>query len=393
MSQASRARYPQVSPRSLAILITSATLVVGGSLAWTMAQTQSASRPQEVAIAPVTETITALGRIEPQTQVIEVAAPTQTEGTRVEELLVQEGDWVKAGDVIATLDSYSRLQAAQLQAQKQVQVAQANLAKVRAGAKQGEIKAQQATIAQITAEAQGDIQALRATVSRLQAEVNNAEIEYQRHRALAREGAISTSLLDSKRLTRDTAQERLQEAQSNLRRAQASRQNQIQQAQATLDQIAEVRPVDIQVAQAEVQAAQANLKEATANFALAQVRAPQAGQVLKIHTWPGERPGNEGIISLGQTQQMYAVAEVYESDVKHLHPGLGATISSEALTGTLAGTVEQVGYQVLRQNVINTDPAANTDARIVEVRIKLDPASSQKAARYTNLQVKVVIMP
>ncbi|MDS3860251.1 ABC exporter membrane fusion protein [Thermosynechococcaceae cyanobacterium BACA0444] len=389
----SQAISPHLSPRSLAILITAATLVVGGSLAWTMGQTQSASSPQEVAIAPAIETITALGRIEPQTQVIEIAAPTQAEGIRVEQLLVQEGDWVKAGDVIAILDSYSRLQAAQLQAQKQVQVAQANLAKVRAGAKQGEIKAQQATIAQITAEAQGDIQALRATVSRLQAEVNNAEIEYQRHQSLATEGAISTSLLDSKRLTRDTAQERLQEAQSNLRRAQASRQNQIQQAQATLDQIAEVRPVDIQVAQAEVQAAQANLKEATANFALAQVQAPQAGQVLKIHTWPGERPGNEGIISLGQTQQMYAVAEVYESDVKHLHPGLGATISSDALTGPLAGTVEQVGYQVLRQNVINTDPAANTDARIVEVRIKLDPASSQKAARYTNLQVKVVIMP
>ena len=47
--------------------------------------------------------------------------------------------------------------------------------------------------------------------------------------------------------------------------------------------------------------------------------------------------------------------------------------------------------QVRRQNVINTDPSENIDARVVEVYVKLDPASSQQAAQYTNLQVDVVV--
>jgi HlyD family secretion protein len=41
--------------------------------------------------------------------------------------------------------------------------------------------------------------------------------------------------------------------------------------------------------------------------------------------------------------------------------------------------------------VINTDPTANIDARIVEVRVQLDPKSSQKVMNLTNLQVDVSI--
>jgi HlyD family secretion protein len=41
--------------------------------------------------------------------------------------------------------------------------------------------------------------------------------------------------------------------------------------------------------------------------------------------------------------------------------------------------------------VINTDPTANIDARIVEVRVQLDPESSQKVMNLTNLQVDVSI--
>lgn len=97
----------------------------------------------------------------------------------MEKLLVKRGDSVKAGQVIAILDSHDRLQAALAEAEEQVKVARSNLEVVKAGAKLGEINSQQATIARIEAQREGDIQAQRATVARLQAEVQNAQIEVQ----------------------------------------------------------------------------------------------------------------------------------------------------------------------------------------------------------------------
>jgi HlyD family secretion protein len=57
----------------------------------------------------------------------------------------------------------------------------------------------------------------------------------------------------------------------------------------------------------------------------------------------------------------------------------------------LEGTVARIGKQIGKKDVLNTDPAADTDARVVEVRIRLAPESSKKVAALTNLQVEVKI--
>ena len=57
----------------------------------------------------------------------------------------------------------------------------------------------------------------------------------------------------------------------------------------------------------------------------------------------------------------------------------------------LTGQVERIGLQVEQQAVVNEDPAINIDAKIVEVYINLDPASSEKVAGFTNLQVTATI--
>ena len=113
--------------------------------------------------------------------------------------------------------------------------------------------------------------------------------------------------------------------------------------------------------------------------------------MLYIHTRSGEVVSTDGIVELGQTRQMQAIAEVYQSDVSHIRPGQHVRITSDSIPGELTGTVERVGSQVRRQAIVNTDPSANIDARVVEVHVTLDAASSQKAAKFTNLQVQVVI--
>jgi HlyD family secretion protein len=375
------------------IIIATIALCIGGTttgLFWR--NSISSTQPQPVSVSePIVKTVTALGRLEPKGEVIQLSASASTQASRVEQLLVKEGDRIKVGQTIAILDSRDRASAAVDEAEAQVRVAQAKLAQIQAGAKQGEIVAQQAEIARLEAQHQGDIDAQTTTVARLQAQVQNAAVENQRYETLYQDGAISASQLDSKRLTLETAQKNLQEAQAVLRRTQTTNSPQLSEAKATLDRIAEVRPVDVQAAEAEVSQAIAAVNQAKANLEQAFVKSPQNGTVLDINTRPGELIGNSGIVEIGQTDPMYAVAEVYQSDISRVRSGQRVRLTSDSFPDQLQGTVEWIGAQVQRQNTVNTDPSENIDARVVEVHVRLDHTSSQKAAKFTNLQVKAVI--
>ncbi|MCF2145116.1 ABC exporter membrane fusion protein [Desmonostoc muscorum LEGE 12446] len=415
------------SPIALAIITS---LIVSGASVYTVTQLQSQSKKSQeapVPTQPVVKTVTALGRLEPNGEIIKLSAPSSNEGNRVEQLLVKEGDRVKTGQVIAIMDSSDRLQASLVEAQKQVQVAKSRLNQVKAGAKQGEIGArqatvnrlqvelegnirtQQATINRLEAELQGQQQSLQATVARVAAERRNAEADVQRYETLYKQGAISNQEVDNRRLSAETStqqliesqatqtrtistlQQQINEARANRDKTLATLEQQINEAKATLNQTAEVRPTDIANAQAEVDSAQATVEKIRAQLNQAYIRAPKTGQILKINTRAGETVGNDGIVELGQTDQMYAVAEVYQSDINKVQPGQSVKVVSDSLPKELQGTVDWIGMQVQRQNLINSDPSSNIDARVVEVHVRLDRASSAKAAKLTNLQVKTVI--
>ena len=88
---------------------------------------------------------------------------------------------------------------------------------------------------------------------------------------------------------------------------------------------------------------------------------------------------------------MFAVAEVYETDIGRVKAGQHATVTSPALPKPISGSVEKVGLKIGRLDAVGADPVAKTDARVVEVEIRLeDPAA---VANLTNLQVEVEITP
>ncbi len=325
--------------------------------------------------------VTALGRLEPAGEVVKISSPSALGSSRVIKLLVKEGDAVKQGQVLAILDSYDRSVAALMQAQSQAQESDRRLAQVRAGAKSGDIYAQESTLRAAIA----NVGAAEANVNRISAEVTIAEREFQRYESLFKEGAISQSALDGYALKLRTAQEQLRQAQQQLQQAQS----QAQQAQGLLSSVAEVRPTDIQAAEAQLQTALVNIKRAEIDVELAQVRAMQNGQILKVYAKEGETVGANGLFEFGNTQQMYTVAEVYETDIGKVQKGQKAVITSEAFEGEVTGVVEQISMRVAKNDVLGTDPAAKTDVRVVEVKIKLD--NSSKVSRLTNLQVRVKI--
>ena len=324
---------------------------------------------------PTTVTVTALGRLEPEGEVIFLSPSPTLEGARLAELLVQEGDQVKLGQLVAVLDRRERLQATLEEAREQLKVARSRLDQVKAGAKVGEIEAQKATIA------------------RLKAELGNAEAEYERHQSLYQEGAISASLFDSKRLKWQTTQERVREAQMTLEQIITTGQEEIREAQATLERIAEVRPVDVAVARSEVDRFIASVKKAEADLELAYVYSPVDGQILQLNAQPGEIVGERGIAEIGQTEKMYVVAEVYETDINKVQLGQQARIISEygGFSGELQGTVAQIGWQISKKAVLELDASAQVDVRVVEVKIKLTPEDSDRVKNLTNLRVQVSI--
>jgi HlyD family secretion protein len=352
-------------------------------------QSATASTNDETSVA---NAVTGLGRLEPKGEVIQLSAPTSVEGVRIRQLLVDEGDTVRVGQIVATLDNYGQRSAALAQAKEQLKVARARLAKVRAGAQTGTLAAQRATISRLQVELSGETSALQATIDRLEAELRNATAEYRRHQSLFNEGAISASLMDSKRLPVETLQKQIAEARANLRRTTQSFQEQISQARSTLNATAEVRPVDLQVAQAEVDSALASVKEAQANFDLSTVRSPIVGQILQVHTRTGEVVNQKGIVEIGQTNQMYAVAEIYETDIARVRVGQTAIVRGAAFPGDLKGVVTEIGRQVRTQRVLSANPLEDTDQKVIEVKVRILPSNeNQRIAELTNLQVRVSI--
>jgi HlyD family secretion protein len=378
--------------KNLPAIIIGLALIIGGVTVYRLRQASVSETEVPTQVMPKVTTVTALGRLEPSGEIIEVSVSSSAQGNQIEELLVKQGDKVKKGDVIAVLDSRDRSLADLNQSQEQVTVAQANLDLVKAGAKTGEIQAQQAAIARVEAETSNNIIAQSAMMSRMAAELRNAELEYQRYNSLYQDGAVSASEKDSKYLTLATAKEQLAEAKANLNRIESTQQKQITEAKATLDKIAEVRPADVAVAQAEVRQAQAAVKIAQTDLDRAYIKSPQSGTIIKILTRPGEVvASNEGVARIGQIDEMYAVAEVYESDISKVQLGQKAIVTSSAVNHKLTGIVDRLGLEVERQEVVNTDPTANIDAKIVEVKVKLDEESSKQVAGLTNLLVNVKI--
>jgi HlyD family secretion protein len=445
--------------------IVAATLASGGILAWGISQSMPVkSQPTTTQIAPQpAKQIVALGRLEPVGGIVKLSAPLALDGDRVKELRVEEGSRIQAGQIIAVMDSVDRLQAILQHERQQISVAQAKLAQVKAGAKQGEITAQRATIsrtkiqiegekntqqqaiariqaqwdgdkaaqletiARIQAQRDGDKAAQLAAIGKLQVELSNARSELNRYQQLAASGAISQSLLDSKKLAvasfiqqvreaeairmriENTSSKQLKEAQTVLARIEATNRKQLKEAeallakiqgtgkgqiveaQANLSRIAEIRPVDIQVAQSEFQSAVTAHNRAQTELERAYIRTPISGQILKINTRMGEKVTDKGIVDIAQTDATIVVAEIYQTDIDRVKVGQKATITSQAFSGELTGIVDRIGLQVNRQNVFSDRPGENLDRRVIEVKIKLDPNDLKRVYGLTNLQVQASI--
>lgn len=287
------------------LLAGGAVLVLLLGVAVTRRNSTKTAPPAPVVVStPRLEAVSALGTLLPAGDVRRLASPTSAMGgsPRLLSLAVQEGQRVKAGQLLATFDSRPKLLA--------------------------------------------DVAAVQARIASLQVQIRLQSREVDRYQSAASSGAAAMVVLEEKR-------DDLVKLQGQLREAQAQRQG-------------------LQV-----------------DLADSELRAPLAGTVLKIHSRPGERPGDDGVMELGAGDQMEAVAEVYESDINRVKLGQMVTLLSEngGFSGSLQARVIRISPQVRQRSVLSTDPTGDADARVVEVRLALDPADAGKVRDLAGLKV------
>lgn len=191
------------------------------------------------------------GRIE----ATEIDVATKLSG-RVQEILVREGDFVKAGEPVA------RMQLDSLNAQR---------AEAAAGREQA-VHAVAAAEAQVALRV-SDVAAAKAQAAQSAAQLDAAQRRYARSRTLAQEGAVSMQQLDD-----DSAQKRGAEAALAATRAQV----------AAAEAAVTAARAQVVGARSNVDAATATLARVDADIADSVLRSPRDGRVQVRVAQPGE---------------------------------------------------------------------------------------------------------
>jgi HlyD family secretion protein len=322
--------------------------------------------------------VAALGRIEPRSEIINVGAGSAPD--RLESLLVERGDLVKKDQVLGYLAGYSEVQAERDVYRMQLDEAKLRL-KTETVLNGARVKAAKARMSQVLEVLPQRIAAQEATIESLEVKLANDK-----------------DILDSQQqlLTRGTATRRqVEDQRSIVLQGDAS----VRAARARLSELRRQFETDKVDAEMQIKVAQAALERMQAEFPIASIErqitlagvrarrltlyAPVDARILNVRVRPGEVVGSGPIVVMGDTERMRAVAEVYETDITRVRIGQVASISSRALAKPISGRVARIGNMIFKNDVLNVDPAARADARVVEVWIDLDDAAP--AAQLTNL--------
>jgi HlyD family secretion protein len=352
-------------------------------------------KPPEAPVVQGPRRISALGRLEPETRIRKVSVPSSLSGDRVQDILVDEGQEVKKGQPLAVLNSKASLAATLAEAEENVTLSQRKLEQVKAGAKQGEIQAQVYKVESLERKLAGSKLAQDQNVNSKRSTMLEARTESKRYDSLYASGGASQLERDRYRTRAQTTEADLAQAIETRAGTLASLSSEIASEKQKLEQIKEVRPVDVATSESELRKAIASRDRAKQELAFATVLAPQDGRILKVVVQPGDKVGDSGILEMADTKRMVVTAEVYQSDIKGVRLGQGATISADGFDGSARATVYQVLPQVQRQSIFAGEAGENQDQRVFQVRLRIDPTDLKQRpiGGASNLQVNVVFDP
>ena len=312
------------------------------AIAVTVNRSRNPTYDVEVLTVPVEATaltvrITASGTVEP----IQTVNLSPKASGILENLYVEQGDTVSAGQLIAQMENRD-IEAQLQQREAAVAEAEAQLADVRQGPEPEEI-----------AQVEAAMQAAAAQVKDAEARLDLANTQLIRNRQLEAQGAIAANEMDSFTQSVRSAQATLESTQFQMREAQ----------QRLADLRNDPEPEDVAQAEARLAQTQAQLRATQVQFADTEIRAPFTGTITQKFATEGafvtpttsasdaSSATSTAIVALASDLEV--MAEVPEADIAQIYPGQSVEIVADAFPEqTFRGRVRLIAPEAIeRQNV------------------------------------------
>ena len=281
--------------------------VIGLIAATAFGATQCAQREDKTEkVAPLKRSITALGRLTPRGGNVQLAVPAGVSGGNqiVTQWMVEEGDAISEGQILAYLSSYQELSTA-------VESAKENL-------------------------------------------------------------RLTQSLLPYLETSRRKAEELLE--RGSLSKEEYTR---------TITTL-KTRKSEVLTNKAELQRAKKNLESSI-------VSSPLDGKLIKIYSWPGMKPTDDGLALAARTSDMQVWAQVFQTDIKNISQGQRATVKAESggFKGVLNAEVRSIIGEVSERDLFAINGSNDINARVILVKLDLDPEDRPKVQQLSGLNVTV----
>ena len=301
-----------------------AALFIVAALALWIAPSRQTSSAQD-GIRPVGPLISRGYTDAPAGTVLVAGDPSQG-GAVLLELRVAEGQKVKKDEVVAVLSNYSK-------ADVTVRTTEAELQKAK---RQREAMVNGYRVAEIAMQ--------EVVVKSAAEELKLKTLEMTR----------SGKPPDQKQLEQNISQQSLEREQAKLRVMKETLATDLAQTD-----------IDITITSAKLDQARISREQAL-------VRSPLDGVVVQIYSRQGERVSASGIVKIVDMGQLRVLADVDELHLGRVVAGGKVEVTFRGSTTAYRGTISRIAPTVKRMQRIEPDGGSSTDARVVQVEIKLD---------------------
>jgi HlyD family secretion protein len=292
---------------------------------------------QMVGFAPVETRVTASGSIAPQ-HAVDIGA--EVSGLRITAVNVDEGDFVRKGQVIARLNS-EILQAQLSSQQAQLGARRANVSKARQPNRSQDIAGLRAAVSQ----AEASVTQAQANLNRARLNLSNLQTTATRYDSLGKEGAISVQEALDKRTAANMAASEVESARQQLEAARfAASQSRERYNMA----VSGGRQEDVAISLSDLAQTQAAIRQVQAQIDQTILRAPSDGLITKRMAEVGEiSMAGQAMFSMTRDSQLELQAQVQEVDLPKVRGGQTVVITpASADLPPITGVVREVSPRV-----------------------------------------------